>query len=398
MITSDITSRQSMRVAMPIITILDNFADLRRAVEQLGTPLHEAGINDIFCSLAWHELLFLHGLEPSNQQPTPCKLILIHHPDQQSLVCLPLLATHTLDSLSNYYSSLYSCLSWSALGSAAAQKRPDRSDCEAFCQTLRQMAPRCPVITLGPLDAGSPFFSEMRAALSRSAYWVDVYFCFGNWYLELAGRSFAQYYPTLPSALRHSIERGQRRLTHAGAWQIQIHQHPGPLLEQATADFAQVYSRSWKKPEPNPDFIPGLIRQAASHGWLRLGILLLAGQPVAAQLWLVKGNKANIFKLAYVSGFERFSVGSVLTQAMMQQVIDLDQVQEVDYLSGDDAYKRDWMSHRRERWGLVAFAPTTPGGLWRALKHFVGKRFKSAGTQRPHQAASSRQAGGPVNS
>ena len=41
-----------------------------------------------------------------------------------------------------------------------------------------------------------------------------------------------------------------------------------------------------------------------------MGILRLDGKPVAAQFWMVKNNKASIFKLAYVQGFERFSPGS----------------------------------------------------------------------------------------
>jgi len=38
----------------------------------------------------------------------------------------------------------------------------------------------------------------------------------------------------------------------------------------------------------------------------------------------------------------------VLTAALMQHALDVDRVQTVDYLIGDDAYKREWMSHRRE--------------------------------------------------
>ena len=34
---------------------------------------------------------------------------------------------------------------------------------------------------------------------------------------------------------------------------------------------------------------------------------------------------------------------------LMRHVIDVDQVREVDFGSGDDAYKKDWMSDRRER-------------------------------------------------
>ena len=114
---------------------------------------------------------------------------------------------------------------------------------------------------------------------------------------------------------------------------------------------------------------------AAAQGWLRLGVLRLDGQAIAAQLWLVKRGKANIFKLAYVEGFERFSAGSVLTAALMRHVIDVDHVQVVDYLTDDDAYKRDWISHRRERRGLVAFDDRTPVGLWAGFKHWAGKKL-----------------------
>ncbi|HEY8908590.1 MAG TPA: GNAT family N-acetyltransferase, partial [Rhodoferax sp.] len=72
----------------------------------------------------------------------------------------------------------------------------------------------------------------------------------------------------------------------------------------------------------------------------------------------------------------RFSAGSVLTAALMRHVIDVDHVEEVDYLTGDDAYKRDWMSHRRERWGIVAFDLRTAAGLWAWLRHWAGKKFK----------------------
>nr|WP_255435159.1 GNAT family N-acetyltransferase [Rhodoferax sp. BLA1] len=212
--------------------------------------------------------------------------------------------------------------------------------------------------------------------MRQAGYLVGRYFCFGNWYLQLAGRSFAEYQSSLPSALRHSITRGQRRLDKQGPWRIDIQRQPDGSLEAAIQDFVTVYQKSWKGAEPNSLFIPALARTAAAQGWLRLGVLRLDGQAIAAQLWLVKSGKASIFKLAYVTGFERFSVGSVLTAALMQHVIDVDQVQEVDYLTGDDAYKRDWMSHRRERWGLVAFDWRTPAGLWAGCRHALGLWLK----------------------
>jgi hypothetical protein len=41
----------------------------------------------------------------------------------------------------------------------------------------------------------------------------------------------------------------------------------------------------------------------------------------------------------------------------------------IDYLSGDDAHKQEWMSDRRERWGVIAFNPLTVHGLCAAGQH-----------------------------
>jgi hypothetical protein len=276
--------------------------------------------------------------------------------------------------LSNYYSSLYAPLAWCAADGTS----PIASQTlwHGIGQHLYQHPARWPVITLSPLDLDAPFLPPLQTGLKQAGYWTDRFFCFGNWYLAVAQRSFATYAASLPSALRHSIERGQRRLSKQGNWGIHIQQSTDAGLEPAIAQFVQVYNKSWKTAEPTPQFIPQLIRMAAAQGWLRLGVLMLNGQAIAAQLWLLKDGKASIYKLAYAKGYEKLSAGSVLTHALMQHVIDIDQATEVDYLTGDDAYKRDWMSHRRERWGLIAFSPRTPRGLWLAARHFAGKFFK----------------------
>jgi CelD/BcsL family acetyltransferase involved in cellulose biosynthesis len=172
--------------------------------------------------------------------------------------------------------------------------------------------------------------------------------------------------------LRSSVERGRRRLDRIGSWRVEIHRHDSPEVMRALEAYLSVYAHSWKEPEPCPEFMPSLVRLAAREGWLRLGVLWLGQQPVAAQVWLVHEAKASIYKLAYVKGREKLSAGSVLTAALMKHVMDEDRVSEVDYLSGDDAYKRDWMAQRRERVGLVAFDPHSPRGLLAAARHFAG--------------------------
>ena len=72
---------------------------------------------------------------------------------------------------------------------------------------------------------------------------------------------------------------------------------------------------------------------------------------MAAQLWFVANQVAHIFKLAYDGEYSQFSVGTLLTMKLMEHVIDVDKVACVDFLSGDDEYKQQWMSARRERVG-----------------------------------------------
>ena len=147
-------------------------------------------------------------------------------------------------------------------------------------------------------------------------------------------------------------------------------------LEQAITAFQEVYSASWKIPEPYPDFVPSLIRLLCSKGMLRLGIAWLHEKPIAAQLWIVGQEKASIYKVAYHEEFASFSPGTVLTSHLLQHVIDEDHVKEVDFLIGDDKYKQIWMSDRRERWGIVAYNPRTLIGFVLLLKETMGRITK----------------------
>ena len=167
--------------------------------------------------------------------------------------------------------------------------------------------------------------------------------------------------------------RAEKKLSKSSGYRLQIVQQDNALLGAAIDAYVQVYNQSWKVPEPFPEFIPGLCQLAAQKGWLRLGLIFLDNLPIAAQLWLVVEKKAYIVKLAYDQKFVKTSAGTVLTGALFRHVIDVDRVEEVDYLMGDDQYKQDWMSERRERRGIIAFNPQSPLGIAKAVYHFGGK-------------------------
>lgn len=346
--------------------LVRSFADfeaLRVAHPGFAEPAHAT----LFQSIDWFELLARHGMEAD---VVPCLLSIASPsaaPADRRLL-LPLLRQgNGLASLSNYYSGLYGpigdgegCASW-----------------RAACKHLRASRPAPAYVRLQPLDADSAFFREMRDALDAAGYWADSYFCFGNWYLPTAGRSFDGYLSERPSALRNTLRRGRKKLDRGGNWQIVVHSEPGPPLDAAVSDYETIYASSWKPAEAHPGFIRELCQLAARRGWLRLGVLSIEGKAIASQIWLFSAGKAYIFKLAYDPAAARYSAGTVLTAAMIEHAIERDAADEIDYLSGDDAYKQDWMSHRRERIGLVAFDPATLRGLWTGLRHFCGRSVKA---------------------
>lgn len=326
---------------------------------------------DPFLSQAWLEHLRAHGfLTP------PVVHVVRADPGAGGagtvLHVMPDGPSQSLSALSNYYSGLFGPVG------AASGSAPEAGD--ALARALKAL-PCSSVVRLQPLDPAADWVPGLTLGLRRLGYVTSTFFCFANWYHPVLGRSFADYWAERPTALRNSVERGRRRLQRAGPWRVDIHTGEHTGLEQAIAAFQAVYARSWKAPEPNPGFMPGLMRLAARQGWLRLGVLWLDGEPLAAQLWLFGANKAHIFKLAYVQGAERLSAGSVLTAALMEHALDVDRVREVDYLAGDEPYKADWMSCRRERIGLLAFDPLRWRGLAAAVRHFVGRwsrRWRSA--------------------
>jgi CelD/BcsL family acetyltransferase involved in cellulose biosynthesis len=159
--------------------------------------------------------------------------------------------------------------------------------------------------------------------------------------------------------------------------------HGAAGLEEAIAAYQTVYAASWKQPEPHVGFMPGLIRAAAGLGQLRMAIAWLQDQPVAAQVWMVAGGRADIYKLAHDEQHKETSPGSLLTALLMQHVFEFDGVKVVDYLSGDDGYKRLWMSEVRERRSLLAYKLRSARGLALAARASAAGLVKSVLPRRP---------------
>jgi len=248
---------------------------------------------------------------------------------------------------------------------------------QALAERVANESPRWDIVNLRWLDKGSEMFEELVSVFKRAGFVVQTYFCAGNWYEPIAGRDYGAYLGGLRSSVRNIARSKAKKIERSGRARIDI-VTGGDALEPAIRAYQKIYSSSWKTPEPYLEFLPGLLRSFAEAGWLRLGIAYVDEEPAAAQVWFQANGVASIYKIAYDQKFKDLSVGSYLTMHMMRHVIDVEKVTEIDYLTGDDRYKKDWMSQRRERWGILAMNPRTPKGLAAIARHVGGRAAKRA--------------------
>jgi CelD/BcsL family acetyltransferase involved in cellulose biosynthesis len=194
---------------------------------------------------------------------------------------------------------------------------------------------------------------------------------FGNWHEDVRGLDWAAYLLRRPGALRETVRRRLKRAEKLPDARFALLTRPGEMDGAAHA-FESVYRRSWKQPEPYPSFNVALMRAMAGQGVLRLGLWSLGGEPVAVQLWVVAGGRAIVLKLAHDEAFKAHSPGTVLTALMLRHLLDREHVAEIDFGRGDDGYKKDWASQRRQRVGVLLVNPWRVAGAVEMLRHAAG--------------------------
>ncbi len=328
---------------------------------------------DLFESPAWFDLFAARALAEAER---PIFLEIQGKPDAAtSDGVIPLIASkhpdapypRLLRSMVNYYSCSYGPIRSSSLDEEVAIKRA--------ADELVSFASGFDMVQLNPIDEASPFLAASRHAFIRARWLTETYTCFGNWYAPTDGLSYSDYLSACKSSFPGTCEKRRQQFLKRKNVRLEI-QSDESHIDAAIDAYTKVYRASWKTPEPFVDFIPSLIRLAASNGWLRLGLAFVGSEPAAAQLWFVVNRRALIYKIAYDDRFSKLSVGSVLSSHMFANALDVDHVAEIDYLSGDDEYKAKWMTRRREKHGLMAFNPLTPRGVLMAIRHFGGKIAK----------------------
>lgn len=246
------------------------------------------------------------------------------------------------------------------------QLSPRGQDGEALLVELaRRLKTRFHRITLDPVPDEDGSATQLSHAFAKAGWRVEVTHCDTNHILNVNGRKFEEYWASRPGALRTTLKRKAKKV------ETQIVSHFDPKLWSA---YEAIYEASWKPEEDHPAMLRKFAELEGNAGRLRLGVAWQNAEPVAAQCWTVEGGKAYIHKLAHLESARNLSAGTTLSAALFRHVIDNDEVELIDFGTGTQSYKSDWMEATRPRYRIDCFDLSSPRG-WLDLARLTAKRL-----------------------
>ncbi len=225
---------------------------------------------------------------------------------------------------------------------------------------------------------------QLVTHLSNLGFFCEKYQVTTNW-THPAITTLEEFWHIRPNKMKNILKSKRIKLERNNDFSIEIlDSRDEERYAKMIADYHDVYKKSWKNDEPYNDFINNITKEELKKGKLRLGVVYHNNVPVASQIWFIHLNTAYIFKLSYDNNYRTESVGSILMEAMFNHVIDKDKVTTIDFLTGDDPYKADWMSESRPLFGVKAYNKGRLKGLFATfalkLHKLMKTKFKSAQT------------------
>lgn len=247
---------------------------------------------------------------------------------------------------------------------------------DAMTDAFRSARQRAFRLSLSPVPAEGGHVATLASALRRAGWTTGTVTISRSHWLETRGRTFADWWAERPGRLRSTVQRKAKKATVSCAIETQF-------SDALWDEYEAVYAASWKSSEGSPRFLRSWAREAAREGALRLGIGRIDGRAVAAQFWTFDAGTAHIHKLAQISDptVEAHSPGTLLSHAMFAHAFDADRAQRIDFGTGDDAYKRDWMEESADLVRIAAVDLRQARGWWSlardGLTRVAGRLHKS---------------------
>ena len=204
------------------------------ALDDLPAPylrlFEEAGRPHFFLSLPW----FRNFVDTALDEDSRLRIYGIRHGAGMFLArSSP--PGRNLCAATNFYSCFF------ALHTGACEDA--EMTLKSLAEAIQNERPRWDTVEIQPLDVNSEAFASLAGAFRRAGFIVQTFFCFGNWYLPVNGRSFAEYVDSLPSVLKNTLSRKRKKLEKSGRGTVQIITG-GEGLDAAIEAYTRVYLAS----------------------------------------------------------------------------------------------------------------------------------------------------------
>jgi hypothetical protein len=220
-------------------------------------------------------------------------------------------------------------------------------------------------VTLWPVPDEDGSATRLERVFRAAGWLVRRELCDHNHVLPVNGRSFAEYWESRPGPMRTTFKRKAKKV------EVELLTHFDPA---AWTEYEAIYAESWKPEEGDPALLRRFAEDEGKAGRIRLAVARHEGRPVAAQFWTVENRVAYIHKLAHLEQMKHLSAGTTLSAALFERSIDIDRVELIDFGTGNDRYKADWMEQVRPRYRIDCLDLRQPRA-WPALAKRLASRM-----------------------
>lgn len=190
-------------------------------------------------------------------------------------------------------------------------------------------------------------------------------------YVDLEGHTWESYVASLGKAHRSNVRRRLRNLQNlfAVSWEQAASEES---RERCFRRLLELHTQRWETREGSDalnsralvEFHDEWTRLALKRGWLRLCLLSLDREPVAAVYGLRYGATFHFYQSGFDPAYSSHSVGLAALAMSIRGAVEEGAV-EYDLLHGSESYKFLWTDRGRDLSRLQLYPPNSSGLLYR---------------------------------
>jgi len=228
------------------------------------------------------------------------------------------------------------------------------------------------MLSWAQLKRGDCFAGGVASALDENGWSAKETLTNTCPFIPLTGRSWESYLATLSAEHRYNFHRKWKRLNRDYAVQFEQVRTQAQCRESIDLVISQHNVRWSDRGGSDAFHTSGLVafhrefsQVALDHGWLRLYILRLDGQPAASLYGFLYRRKFYFYQSGFDATYGKHSVGLVTMGLAIKSAIE-EGAEEYDLLHGNETYKSHWSCHNRELARLEAYPPGALGFICRS--------------------------------